>query len=827
MIEPGIRGPNYSSKNDYENTEAPSRIMKTIMSNKIPAALRERPQWVVWRLVTRDGKKTKLPFDPVSGKPASPTDPQTWQAFDDALRACERDGYSGLGFVFSEEDSYCGIDLDHVRDLETGQFEPWARELIKRLDSYTELSPSGTGAHVIVRAKVPGSRRRNDYVEIYDGGRFFCMTGERLKGVPGTVEDRQAILSEIHGEFFGKDESNSPVALASAPVPVALSDNELLEKADSAKNGAHFSALWRGDWQSEGYPSQSEADAALLGMLRFWTGGDKTRSFALFSQSGLNREKWEREDYREHTWEGINAGPVYQTKAEQIFDKLVKLDPVNYDQCRKDEAFELGIRVSTLDQEVAKKRKLAMDAAGIPGELDFSDPEPWPEPISDAERLFDHVSESIARYVVLPRAAADAITLWIVHAHALEGFHITPRLNLSSPEKGCGKTTLLDVIATLLPRPLRTENCTSAVLFRLVDKHCPTLLLDEIDTYLAAHDELRGLLNAGHRKGAKAVRCEGDNNEVRAFNAFAPVVLAGIGSLPGTLHDRSLLIPLLRAKSGEIAHRFDSRNISIETELKTKLKRWSIDHVEELSSSDPVMPESAHNRLADNWRPLFAIAQAVGGSWREKVSRSFEHLNSDAQADEAQGIGTTLLADIKDLFEETGSRKLFSATITERLIEIEGRPWAEYGRAQKPISKNQLARLLGKFKIKSTSLRIGSDTAKGYNLADFSEAFERFLPPSQESLPKRDNVTNPENKGDSDTSETSQISSNPEQSRCETSHEKLVSRFETSHPKPVTFGDSTDLFNFPKEKSTCDVVPVGKSNPAKETTDTQNDVTYV
>jgi hypothetical protein len=426
--------------------------------------------------------------------------------------------------------------------------------------------------------------------------------------------------------------------------------------------------------------------------------------------------------------------------------------------------------------------------------------------------------------VVLPRAAADAITLWIVHAHALEGFHITPRLNLSSPEKGCGKTTLLDVIATLLPRPLRTENCTSAVLFRLVDKHCPTLLLDEIDTYLAAHDELRGLLNAGHRKGAKAVRCEGDNNEVRAFNAFAPVVLAGIGSLPGTLHDRSLLVPLVRAKPGEIAHRFDSRKISMETELKTKLSRWSIDHIEELSSSDPVMPESAHNRLADNWRPLFAIAQAVGGSWREKVSRSFEHLNSDAQADEAQGIGTTLLADIKDLFEETGSRKLFSATITERLIEIEGRPWAEYRRG-KPLSKNQLARLLRRFKIKSKSIRIGTDTGKGYHLDDFAESFDRFL--SEEPLAKRNSVTKPDNKSDSTNSETSHGFANAEQSLFEPSQEEPALHFEPSHSKPELPFENNDSPNNPNKKESCDVVTLEDGNTAKNIKDAKNDVTYV
>lgn len=804
--------------------------MNHLKINKIPEELRNLSQWVVWRLVDRNGKKTKLPFDPVSGKPASTTNPHTWRSFDEALRAYEQRKYAGLGFVFSEEDPYCGIDLDHVRDLETSQSESWARELIKRLDSYSELSQSGTGAHVIVRAKVPGSRRRKDKIEIYDKGRFFCMTGERLAGAPGAVKGRQAVLSEIHGELFGKDESGPSVPPPSTTIPVALSDSELLEKAASAKNGATFSTLWRGDWQCQGYTSQSEADAALLGMLRFWTGGDKARSFTLFLQSGLNRAKWEREDYRESTWKQIDNGSVFsevQESTSQRFDELANLDFVQYDQIRRDEAKRLGIRVSTLDNERKTRLTPALDTNTSGGELTFSDPAPWPDTILNAEQLLDEVSEAIASYVVLPSPAVDVISLWIVHAHALESFDITPRLNLSSPDKGCGKTTLLDVLATLLPRPLRTENCTPAVLFRCVDKHCPTLLLDEVDTYLPAHEEMRGMLNAGHRRGAKALRCEGDNNDIRAFNAFAPVVLAGIGSLPGTLHDRSLLIPLVRAKPNEVVQRFDSRKTAREIELKSKLIRWAGDHTEELNDSDPVMPGSAHNRLADNWRPLFAIAQAVGGSWRKKVRLSFEHMNSDTQADEAQGMGTALLADIRNLFEESGSQKIFSAAIVERLIEIEGRPWAEYGRAQKLISKNQLARLLGKFKIKSTSLRIGSDTSKGYNLADFSEAFERFLPPSQESLPKRDNVTNPENKGDSDTSETSHFSSNPKQSRLETSHEKLMSRFEPSHPKPVTVCDSADLFNFPKEKSTCDVVTVGTSTPAKETTDTQNDVTYV
>src|SRR6266542_2747943 len=134
-----------------------------------------------------------------------------------------------------------------------------------------------------------------------------------------------------------------------------------------------------------------------------------------------------------------------------------------------------------------------------------------------------------------------------------QAFLQTPRLNLYSPDPGCGKTTALDIIASMVPRPLRTENLTAPVLFCLVDQHQPTLLLDEVDAYLPQAEELRGLLNAGHKRGACAYRCEGDNNAVRAFKAFAPAALAGIGLLPGTLADRSIPIPLVRAKPGEIA----------------------------------------------------------------------------------------------------------------------------------------------------------------------------------------------------------------------------------------------------------------------------------
>lgn len=384
--------------------------------------------------------------------------------------------------------------------------------------------------------------------------------------------------------------------------------------------------------------------------------------------------------------------------------------------------------------------------------VELPDVEQWPNSVKGTEVL-NETAATFAHYVLLPSGAADAMALWTTAAHAFEAFLHTPRLNLYSPEKGCGKTTALDVLASLTPRPLRTESITAAVLFRLVEAYKPTLLLDEVDAYLNEADELRGLLNAGHKRGAKAYRCEGESNAVRGFAAFAPAALAGIGALPGTLHDRSIVIKLVRAKPGEVAARFDSRRTEPETELCRKLARWTADNFAKLKSCDPQLPETAFNRLADNWRPLFAVAEIAGGDWPQRAADAFAKLTSKDDLD-AQGIGARLLADIAATFAAARSDKLPSAKLAEALAAIEGKPWAEWGRDRKPISPNQLAIQLRPFGISPRTIKLpDGDTAKGYQREMFNEAFARYLPRS--ALSDRNPVTVPENVGDSALSETS------------------------------------------------------------------------
>jgi len=380
----------------------------------------------------------------------------------------------------------------------------------------------------------------------------------------------------------------------------------------------------------------------------------------------------------------------------------------------------------------------------------LTDVEPWPDAVNAGEVL-DAIAATFAQYVALPDGAADVLTLWCAHTHCFKGFVCSPRLNVTSPEKQCGKTTLRDVVACFVPRPVSTENMTTAVLFRLVHAQSPTILADECDGWLADNEELRSLFNSGHRRGGKVYRCEGDSNEVRGFDAYAPAVLCGIGNLPGTLHDRSIVIRLERAKRGEVRARFDSRHIEIEIELCRKLARWCGDNRSKLEAIEPKMPDSVFNRLADNWRPLYAIAEVVDGDWPKRVGNAFAKLTSHGNED-VESLRVMLLADIRQIFsgeypppaeDESPApiERMFSRDLVETLSEMKERPWPDVCRG-KPITERWLARNLTAFGVKPKTLRISADRFKGYEVDQFHDVFDRYIP---STLPEgdfiRDTVT--------------------------------------------------------------------------------------
>jgi putative DNA primase/helicase len=430
-----------------------------------------------------------------------------------------------------------------------------------------------------------------------------------------------------------------------------------------------------------------------------------------------------------------NARPQ-QESDEEILHRLAMLPLLEYERRRGQAAKTIGCRTSVLDKLVDEKRPEQTDGALQGGALDIVDPELWSEPVNGADVL-NEVVETFLRYIVLPVEAAWVLALWCVHAHVYELFDLTPRLNISSPQKQCGKTTLRDVVAELVPRPVSTENLTTAVLFRVIESHRPTLLADECDAWLRDNEELRGMLNAGHRRGGKALRCEGEKNEVRAFNVFAPAVLSGIGELPGTLQDRSIKVRLERAKPGELRERFDLRRTGREQEVLQKIARFCADNRTSLEACDPALPPVAFNRIADNWRPLFAIAEVAGGDWPQRAAAALTKLVSKEDAD-SQGIGTILLVDIQQIFREAEAERVFSEQLVKKLVAMTDRPWPEANRG-KPVTETWLANRLRPFRILPKTIRIEPGRAKGYKLADFKEAFARYIPEQGDST--RDGVT--------------------------------------------------------------------------------------
>jgi putative DNA primase/helicase len=255
---------------------------------RIPAELRQRPQWVVWRTEERDGKPTKVPYRSDGSGHASSTDSDTWGRFEDAVSAASNGKFAGIGFVFTANDPFAGVDFDSCWDegRQTGWADAWA--WIGGLDSYSEWSPSGHGVHTIVRASVGRGIKRGD-VEIYDRSRFFTFSGEHVQGTPETIEDRQAELDELIVAVAPPEPPKPPPRPST---PLELDDAELVEKILHSRQGAKFEALWRGRWEGA-YSSQSEADLALCSSLAFWTQADAARIDTLFRRSGLMRDKWD------------------------------------------------------------------------------------------------------------------------------------------------------------------------------------------------------------------------------------------------------------------------------------------------------------------------------------------------------------------------------------------------------------------------------------------------------------------------------------------------------------------------------------------------------
>lgn len=306
--------PVFSSKNESGRTEEtmtvnlpPKPQIIKLQALGIPAELRDREQWVVWRFLYREGQSkpwTKTPWNPLTGSPTSTADPDSWTTFINSAEPYQTGRFDGIGFVFSPDDPYVGIDLDNCRDTTTGAISLWAQQIINRFDIYTEVSVTGSGVHLIMRGSLPPGRRRKDRIEMYDSGRYFCMSGHRLDSAQSAVADCHDELQRFHAETFPQNQAQSNGSLTNGRLP---GNAKILEIAGMAKNGDKFRELWNGDFGN--YPSQSEADQALCNLLAFYVGPDPSAVDRLFRQSGLMRAKRaDRDDYRTATIQNAISG---------------------------------------------------------------------------------------------------------------------------------------------------------------------------------------------------------------------------------------------------------------------------------------------------------------------------------------------------------------------------------------------------------------------------------------------------------------------------------------------------------------------------------------
>jgi putative DNA primase/helicase len=428
---------------------------------------------------------------------------------------------------------------------------------------------------------------------------------------------------------------------------------------------------------------------------------------------------------------------AYEVDRVVEIERLAALESIDYEVVRVEAAKRLGVRTSLLDREVTKKRRaLGLETDHDDGKgqaVKIADVLPWHEAVA-GDQIATTLAAAAKTYAVLPDTAANAIALWVLHTWLVNKFTISPRLAITSPTKGCGKTTVLRFLNKVVRCPKRAGSISPAALFRVVQQFQPTILLDETEKYIEHGSDLHALLNEGHCKGGTVLRVLGEKLELREFAIFGAVAFARNGRLPDDLEQRSITIEMQRRRPDEgLAELREDRCHSLEM-VARMCARWAEDA--DIDDYDPEMG-SLINRNADNWRPLFAIADVIGSDWPDRMRAAAVALT----ARETESISTMLLADIKSVFDEQKVDRLASSDLVDALQKIEGRPWAEWSKSGKPISPNQLARLLKPFAIVSGTIRTDHGTPKGYYRHAFGDAFKRYLSPEEGfETPQRHNA---------------------------------------------------------------------------------------
>lgn len=361
--------------------------------------------------------------------------------------------------------------------------------------------------------------------------------------------------------------------------------------------------------------------------------------------------------------------------------------------------------------------------------------------------LLDDVERFLARFVAFPSDAARvAVTLWAAHAHLVHVSDNSPRMALLSPEPGSGKTRTLEVLELLTPRPMHVLSASPAAVFRSIEAERPTLLMDEVDAVFGRRgsddgaEDLRGLLNAGHRAGATIPRCVGPTHEVRRFPVFAAVALAGLGDLPDTLMSRSVIVRMRRRAPGEKVAPYRHRIHAPDGEnLRDRIADWADTVAEQVAAAWPDMPPGVEDRPADVWEPLLAVADAAGGEWPTRARAACLELVKVAASRDAS-LGVRLLGDLRTIWGD--GEALPTETILTRLCQLDEAPWGDL--RGKPLDPRGLARRLKAYDVASVKVKVDGKSLQGYRREHLWDAWTRYLPTPAASTPESAEPAEPE-----------------------------------------------------------------------------------
>ncbi|WP_313305603.1 DUF3631 domain-containing protein [Stutzerimonas balearica] len=422
-----------------------------------------------------------------------------------------------------------------------------------------------------------------------------------------------------------------------------------------------------------------------------------------------------------------DPGTVFEADVLALLRQVREAEPARWARIRH--AIKEAKTVSLADLD--KLTSAASDAAVGSNEL-FPEVTLWPDPVDGAELLED-LAVIIRRHVIADPATVHAAALWTAFTWFVDVVNVAPIANITAPEKRCGKTVMLGVLARLACRPLAVSNIAPAALFRSLELWTPTLLIDEVDAFLAEHNEARGILNAGFtRDSAFVIRCVGDDHMPTRFNVWGAKALCGIGKIADTLADRSIPLRLRRKLPGERTVKIRHADPAAFAELTCKLARFAIDNREAIRTARPAEVDGLNDRANDCWEPLLAIAELAGGNWPRMARLAAATLHG--LEEDTPSIGAELLASIRDVFDNRRADRLSTADLLATLAEDEEAPWAAWNRG-KPMTPHQLAKRLSEFGIKPTTQRIGYKTAKGYKREQFEDVFTRYLSADTQKYP--------------------------------------------------------------------------------------------